>query len=292
VDKKPLFRKCLAVGIILLFVGVAIAPSINVNIVKASNDNDLVEITTQACGIKGFGNTTVKLTRQQYQNLEQYLVGFRARLNQTTTREEAIPIFKETVVELNKYELLPKGMSVQKAEKLVTGEYLNKKIMNALELFAKKNMFLNEANYLCLTVGHIFNPLLETPLTVACTPFLMIALFILVKEEFGDLNQYPILEFLLINCLAIPSGVLAIILYSLAYINPVSMIFVGDFRGCNLSTIGVLGLRTFNGSMDGMLFGFVGLKLMVNGLKAHDLYLLGFSLAIREEPQTNIVLDL
>ena len=94
-------------------------------IVKASDDNDLVEVTTQACGIKGFGNTTVKLTREQYQNLEQYLVEFRQRLNQTSTREEAVPIFKEAVVELDKYGLLPKGMSVEKAQRLVIGAKQN-----------------------------------------------------------------------------------------------------------------------------------------------------------------------
>jgi hypothetical protein len=47
-------RKWLAVGIILLFVGVSLAPSINLNIVKASTDNDLVEVTTQAYGIETF----------------------------------------------------------------------------------------------------------------------------------------------------------------------------------------------------------------------------------------------
>jgi hypothetical protein len=56
--KNPLIGKCLAVGIILLFIGVAVAPSINTSVVKASNDNDLVEVTTQACGIQGYGNRT------------------------------------------------------------------------------------------------------------------------------------------------------------------------------------------------------------------------------------------
>jgi len=109
-----MIRKWLAIGIILLFVGVTLAPTINFNTVKASTDEDLVEVTTQACGIKGYGNTTVKLTREQYQNLEQYLIEFRARSNKTTTREEAIPIFKEAVVELDKYGLLPNGMSVER----------------------------------------------------------------------------------------------------------------------------------------------------------------------------------
>ncbi len=76
-------KKCLAIGIILLFIGVTIAPTINFNTVKASTDDDLVEVTAQACGIQEYGNTTVKLTREQYHNLEEYLVGFRARLNQT-----------------------------------------------------------------------------------------------------------------------------------------------------------------------------------------------------------------
>ena len=119
-DEIMEMKKLLAIGIIFLFIGVAVAPSINSTVVKASDDNDLVEVTSQACGIQGFGNTTVKLTKQQYQNLEQYLVDFRARLNQTTTREEAVPIFKDAVVELNKYGLLPKGMSVEKAQQLVT----------------------------------------------------------------------------------------------------------------------------------------------------------------------------
>ena len=111
--------KLLALSIIGLFIGVAVAPSINSSVVKTSEDNDLVEVTSQACGIQGFGNTTVKLTKQQYQDLEQYLVDFRARLNQTTTREEVIPIFKEAVVELNKYGLLPQGMSVRQAQRFI-----------------------------------------------------------------------------------------------------------------------------------------------------------------------------
>ncbi len=39
-------RKCLAVGIILLFVGVALTPSINTGVVTASQDEDLIEVTT------------------------------------------------------------------------------------------------------------------------------------------------------------------------------------------------------------------------------------------------------
>lgn len=116
-------KKILVVGIILLFLGVTIAPTINFNIVKASTGNDFVEVTSEPCGVKSYGNTTVKLTRQQYQSLEEYLVDFKARLNQTKTKEEAIPLFKDAVVELNKYGLLPKGMSVVRAQRFVVGNF-------------------------------------------------------------------------------------------------------------------------------------------------------------------------
>jgi len=125
-------KKISVVAIILLFIGVAVAPGINTSIVKASQEDDLIEVTSQACGIQGFGDTTVKLTREQYQNLEEYLVEFRARLNQTTTREEAIPIFKDAVVELDKYGLLPKGMNVERAQRLVVGNLKSTNIVHKM----------------------------------------------------------------------------------------------------------------------------------------------------------------
>jgi hypothetical protein len=148
-DKYPLIRKCLVVGTILIFIGVAVAPSINFQVVKATYDNDLVEVTTQACGIKGFGDATVKLTRQQYQNLKQYLVEFRLRLNQTTTREEAVPIFIEAVVELNKYGLLPKEMNVAQTQRLVLGGYKNA----VIDRLTHKHTDTEPLNSHCLITG-------------------------------------------------------------------------------------------------------------------------------------------
>jgi hypothetical protein len=144
--------------VVLMFIGVAFAPCINSTGIKASNDNDLVEVTSQACGIQGFGNTTVKLTKQQYRNLEQYLIDFRARLNQTTTREEAIPIFKDAVVELNKYGLLPKGMSVEQAQKLVIGHNRNRDVLRKIQSSfnslsnkgQRQELFPNWYNVFCL----------------------------------------------------------------------------------------------------------------------------------------------
>src|SRR5512136_535216 len=140
-------KKLLALCIIFLFIGVSIAPSINITVVKASDDNDLIEVTTQACGIQGYDDTTVKLTREQYQNLEQYLVEFRARLNQTSTREEAVPIFKDAVVELETYGLLPKGMSVEMLQEVIFRQ-------PSQESLKSLNTHENE-NLLCLVSGQL-----------------------------------------------------------------------------------------------------------------------------------------
>lgn len=173
-------KKIITLGVISLFIGVAIAPSINLYVAKASNDNDFIEMTTEACGINGFGNQTVKLTRQQYQNLEQYLIDFRARLNQTTTREEAVPIFKEAVVELNKYGLLPKEMSVENAKRLVTPINDVSTLTNLLERTAQAHpepVNVSE-NHLCLIAGKTTETWFEGPATIfSYMLFLLSALF-------------------------------------------------------------------------------------------------------------------
>ncbi len=59
--------------------------------------------------------------------LEQFLDDFEARLNQTTTRVEVIALYKEAIVELNNYGLLPNGLNIPLAERLVIGnDFYNK----------------------------------------------------------------------------------------------------------------------------------------------------------------------
>ena len=186
-----MIRKWLAIGIILLFVGVTIAPTINFNTVKASPDDDLVEVTTQACGIQGYKDTTVKLTREQYQDLEQYLVEFRARLNQTTTREEAVPIFKDAVVELDKYGLLPRGMSVEQAQNSVISGYQNQYSSQHQKIYYKN--FINQIevnNRLCLVAGNtddcfFYGLIFAVSFCVSFTIILSIGVTAMTLEEQG-----------------------------------------------------------------------------------------------------------
>jgi len=63
-------KKLLAVGVIVLFIGLAIAPSINANISKAFVDSELVEITTEVCGINGVTPNTVSLSKEDAEEVE------------------------------------------------------------------------------------------------------------------------------------------------------------------------------------------------------------------------------
>ena len=307
-------KKILALGVIFLFIGVAVAPNINFTVVKASNDNDLVEVTTQACGIKGFGNTTVKLTREQYQNLEQYLIDFRARLNQTTTREEAVPIFKEAVVELNKYGLLPKGMSVEQSQRLVTGQYQNKNMMRVQAKLLHNHLLTldNNSNYLCLVSGQVNNscsifPLINvlsylTSFFVAFSAGIALLLWLLLKNPLFIIVIIPsmVLQYIIIACWELSNKA------PLAILNVVG---IGEYwenypgHGYHesngwLKSFGLLGKKEWNGGLYGRLsslwmpinefltmfmlpgmIGFSGIKITSGEYNENKFYL-GSALAI------------
>jgi hypothetical protein len=261
-----MLRKYLAVGVIILFIGVVIAPSIDSNVVKASPDNDLVEVTSQACGIQGFGNTTVKLTKEQYKDLEQYLVDFRARLNQTTTKEEAIPIFKDAVVELNKYGLLPKGMSVEQAQNLVTNENHVQNISKLSEATIRNLLKPSNdeiENVFCLITGktndtHVLTPISRISNVFTATFFFLLATLIMM---------FPYIlspQGLLIIFLLIVTWPFTIVMDVLTYLRDLLMrlplpslglcIAFGDYlysaKGW-MSSFGILGKQNISGSIFG-----------------------------------------
>ena len=272
-SRNILLKKGVAVAIILLFLGVAVVPSIS--IVKAATDNDLAEVTIEAYGIKGFGNHTVKLTKQQNQNLEQYLLDFRERLNTTTTREEAVPLFKEAVVELNKYGLLPKGMSVEHAQRLVTGYYQNsnmlRKIQNDVQSIAKikqkQNLNPNMKNAFCV----LFAAATKIP-DYLPSPFI-IPLGLLIV-----LGIVPSLLFSLIGAedlakLLADIGLLFWVFNPFRFINFV--LFMG--YDIDLRSIGLKGLVNENFGSDGLFIGYTGLLLYPLSDKT---YFLGFALSV------------
>ncbi len=117
-----LLKKVLVIAFIFLLIGITISPGLNFNLVIASNENYSIEITTKAFGNTIYENSKLILTNQQFIELDHYLTDFKEKINKTTTRKEAIPLFNEAIVKLNYYGLLPKGMNISQAQNLVTGK--------------------------------------------------------------------------------------------------------------------------------------------------------------------------
>jgi len=275
VCRNILLKKGVAVAIILLFLCVAVVPCINISVVKAATDNNLVEVTTEAYGIKGFGNHTVKLTKQQNQNLERYLADFRERLNTTTTREEAVPLFKEVVVELNKYGLLPKGMSVEHAQRLVTGYYQNsnilRKIQNDVQSIAKSK----QKQYLNPNMKNTFCLLYAAATKI---PEYSPSSFII---PFGVLLVFGLIPAFLVSLIGTEelANALADIGIFIWTLNPFRVFNFVLFMGyeVDLRSFGLKGLVHENLNSGSLFMGFSGLMLSPFSDKT---YFLGFAFSV------------
>ena len=135
--QKSMFRKGLVVGIIFLFAGISIAPSvtsIDISKTKTSND-DLVEITLQLCKSDGVEDYKMFITQEQNEELENLFQGFKVDLDKAKTREETVRLYNDMVVSLDEIGLLPYGSSCEEVQQLVTGE---KSLSNPEKIKSKK----------------------------------------------------------------------------------------------------------------------------------------------------------
>jgi len=143
-----MFMKGLAVAVILLFIGVAFAPSINASVVK----DDLVEFDVEFCGLGK--KHTVQLTQQEAEEVEQLFDGIHSRLSEVETRAEAEEIFKEAVVELDKYGLLGR-LSIKQAQQLMVGSNVRQNLLKRFDEMGEEYLDDETANYFCLIMGHL-----------------------------------------------------------------------------------------------------------------------------------------
>jgi hypothetical protein len=162
-------EKILSIVVIALFLGMTIAPSINANVEKES---ELVEITTDICGLKG-GKNTIKLTKEEADEVDRLFANIRQRLNESTSREEGEEIFKEAVVELDTYGLLG-GLSVKQAQRLVTGEQNDLRTIKPIEEVYRKVRRTTNSNedMLCLIFGETNETYIEGQVALFVERFL------------------------------------------------------------------------------------------------------------------------
>ncbi len=144
--KQRIICKTLAVAVIILFLGLAIQPSV-ATVQPESIDTEYFDVTTEFIGLGK--EQTVQLTKQQLDELDALFESIREQLNNTESKEEIIQIYNNAIKRLDSIGLLD-DLSSKQAQKLATGIYQNQKIKN---LIAERN-HRTLGNRYCFTVGN------------------------------------------------------------------------------------------------------------------------------------------
>ena len=240
-------KKLLVVGVIGLFLGLACAPSINANV---SKESELVEITTEVCGLGG-RKYTVQLTKEKAEEVDRLFENIRDKLNTTDSREEAEEIFKEAVMELDKYGLLGE-LSVEQANRLVTGGLLKKMEKRLLYRIYDKNLLKLEdnENVFCLIAGQTAYSTVENYRIRFWTNILT---YILEKEYYdivGFFRSILIIHILFLQAFPLTLG--GIIGFGMHKYIPFNIYYHIPAEGW-IQTIGLNGIKGWNGSFWGIL---------------------------------------
>jgi len=262
---------------VFLLMAAALAPTVQRGAVKAAQDQGFIEVTSEACGIQGCGSRTIQLTKAQYDELQRYLAGFHARLDNVTTREEAIPLYKEAIGELDRYHLLPPGMSPQQAERLVL---LAQRLPLASERPRSSNV---SENHVALIAGRLENIYFYSQVCIILNTLVVILYLISLFMGLG----YRLFQIL---------GSLLLFLYELDNtVSPVSFFDTIRAEGAYgwVYTIGLNGVKAWEGHIYGsahhpiygiyypFVYGFTGLKLRLGD--GHQYFFLGTALEVRGE---------
>ena len=252
--KKILIGGIIAVAIIVL-------SSFSSTVAKVSTE-EFVELDVEFSGLGK--KHTVSLTQQQADEVELLFDEIHERLNEVETREEAEEIFKDAVMELNQYGLLPKGMSVEQAQKLVAGEYSKDKGLPIFEKVSHENSIQeNQDNFFCFVSGIVYDGYATGQLG-------MIGGILALLGVFGILDVIGVIGVLLM-----------VISEIIVTVFPLSIMQSITIFSANIISLGILGFKNHTippHSGTAKIFGFNGIKL--TNIETGEINLLGFALAV------------
>ena len=268
-----IMKESVVFAVVLLFFGVAVAPGTNGAIGQETPEEEYVEYTTEVCGLSGLKPQTIRFTKQQADEVEQLFDSIKSRLNNATSKEEAVVIFKEAVVEIDKYELLGR-LSLRWVQRLVTGGYDNPRLE---ESFGKTSTGLRvKRNFCCLLAGNTDNTIFNGFLS----------------------NLFLVLSFLFIG-----SDIFVLLWMTSYYFTNLFPISLGQTISLGVQgtqwtypangwvyTIGIIGVRQWAGDIIGDLrqgvlddligiTGFIGIKIYDN--TANDVFYMGFACRVK-----------
>jgi hypothetical protein len=85
----------------------------------------------------------------QYGEAEKIFNDLQLKLDKVTTKQETLDLFKEVIVELNEHGLLPKGMTIKRAQRLIINGFLRSEPEQSFQ----SNYENNSGNINCLVIG-------------------------------------------------------------------------------------------------------------------------------------------
>jgi hypothetical protein len=154
-------KKTLALLSAFLFLSLLATQSSIMDTVRASQDDNRDEITTQVCDIMKETTVTIRLTTQQIKEIQRTFDELKNRLSTTTSAEETQELFNATIIILNRYNLLPEGMSIEHAQHLVNCATTLQKRVPSIQILSQKLHTGTVAgtiqNSLCSIVGNTSN---------------------------------------------------------------------------------------------------------------------------------------
>jgi hypothetical protein len=281
-DRYPAWLyKILIVGVIFLFVGIAVQPSIATVQQEEINDR-YYDLTIELVGLGK--KYTVQLTKQQIEKLEIVFESIKKQLDNVQTKEATIQIYDDAILEMNKNGLFG-DYSVRQVQRLINREY-QKSISNLNMKGFFNKIKSNNSNFLCLVAGKTTNTFVLPPGALLFWRFLTL---------FDDFIKNPFF------------GINLIVRVGLCWFTPMSFgyLFLGH-RKINgnmeenipsngwIHTFGLLGKKNWNESFYGQLIlnmwiydfiyflgasGFKGITIYNNEYLEY-LYFLGFARTI------------
>ncbi|MBN1280895.1 MAG: hypothetical protein JXA00_04520 [Candidatus Thermoplasmatota archaeon] len=290
--------------VLFLLVSLNFFPNIQIHSTIAAEEQGFVEIQSEVCGVSDSSTKTVKLTQEEYCLFQQYISEFQSRINTTTTLEEAIPLYKNLAVKLAEFNLLPRGITVQRAQALMLRSLRTYQPMNT-----SASIFENwsDAGYNvgCLVSGEVHQVVsyFAPVILPFATAYIALFLFILVRlGVFHFVNQYIIPDWYW-QWHSRPEPLLVQLLYPISekiddfinhYLytasnNPFALCtrihFVKDQGTGRIRTLGLLGEKQWDGDLTGIIppfhdavIGFSGFKFANVG--EDSFFFIGSALAV------------
>jgi len=142
-------KKLLAVGVIVLFLGLAFTPSI-----YALNMNPkCVEVNCWINYGDRIKENNIILSKQESLAIQNIFDTIKTKLDDAKTQEATTKILNEAISELNEHKVFPNDVSVQELQQLVSSFPLNQKALKILDKIGRRPYLLNK-NFLCYIVGN------------------------------------------------------------------------------------------------------------------------------------------